>query len=59
MVEILNYLLDTSVISELRQAERCDSNVRCWFEKVEQSQLFTSELRVSGNPLRSIPETTE
>lgn len=54
MVEILKkYLLDTNVISELRKAERCDSNVRGWFEKVDQTQLFTSVL-VIGEIRRGI-----
>lgn len=54
MVEILKkYLLDTNVISELRKAKRCDENVRCWFEKVDQAQLFTSVL-VIGEIRRGI-----
>ncbi len=53
MVEILKYLLDTNIISELRKAERCNSNVRCWFEKVEEAQLFTSVL-VIGEIRRGI-----
>jgi len=40
MVEILKYLLDTNIISELRKGERCDLNVQSWFESVEQSQLL-------------------
>jgi predicted nucleic acid-binding protein len=37
----------------LRKAERCDSNVRCWFERVDQAQLFTSVL-VIGEIRRGI-----
>ena len=53
MVEILKYLLDTNIISELRKGERCDLNVQSWFESVEQSQLFTSVL-VIGEIRRGI-----
>lgn len=52
-VEILKYLLDTNIISELRKAKRCDSNVRDWFQKVNQAQLFTSVL-VIGEIRRGI-----
>lgn len=53
MVEILKYLLDTNIISELRKAKRCDSNVQNWFEEVDQAQLFTSVL-VIGEIRRGI-----
>jgi hypothetical protein len=45
--------LDTNIISELRKAERCDSNVQSWFESVKPSQLFTSVL-VIGEIRRGI-----
>ncbi|MEN8219452.1 MAG: type II toxin-antitoxin system VapC family toxin [Pseudomonadota bacterium] len=49
----MKYLLDTNIISELRKAKRCDSNVRDWFQKVNQAQLFTSVL-VIGEIRRGI-----
>ena len=53
MVEILKYLLDTNIISELRKGERCDLNVQSWFESVKPTQLFTSVL-VIGEIRRGI-----
>ena len=41
---MLNYLLDTNVISELRKQERCHTQVRQWFSQVSSKQLFTSVL---------------
>ena len=53
MVEILKFLLDTNILSELRKAERCDFNVLSWFKSVESTQLFTSVL-VIGEIRRGI-----
>jgi len=53
MVEILKYLLDTNILSELRKGKRCDLNVLNWFETVDESQLFTSVL-VIGEIRRGI-----
>ena len=38
------YLLDTNVISELRKKERCNPNVRSWFETVDDEAIFLSVL---------------
>ena len=43
---MLNYLLDTNVISELRKQERCHTQVRQWFSQVSSEQLFISVLVV-------------
>ncbi|MDM8566672.1 type II toxin-antitoxin system VapC family toxin [Candidatus Halobeggiatoa sp. HSG11] len=53
MEEMLKYLLDTNILSELRKSKRCDLNVKKWFDKTEQSQLFTSVL-VIGEIRRGI-----
>ncbi|MEL6195538.1 MAG: type II toxin-antitoxin system VapC family toxin [Myxococcota bacterium] len=41
------YLLDTNVLSELRKADRANSRVRKWFDRVSESQLFTSVMVVA------------
>ena len=38
------YLIDTNVISEFRKKERCNPNVRQWFETVEERNIFLSVL---------------
>lgn len=40
----MTYLLDTNVISELRKRERCNPQVRAWFEAQSDEALFTSAL---------------
>lgn len=40
----LNYLIDTNVISELRNQDRGHLKVRQWFSQVSFEQLFTSGL---------------
>ena len=40
------YLIDTNVISEFRKKERCNPNVRQWFETVEERNIFLSVLVV-------------
>ena len=39
-----HYLLDTNVISELRKKQRCNPNVRSWFETVDDEAIFLSVL---------------
>ena len=38
------YLIDTNIISELRKKERCNPNVRQWFETVDNSEIYLSVL---------------
>jgi predicted nucleic acid-binding protein len=38
------WLLDTSVLSELRKESRCDTGVRQWFEAAAEEDLFISVL---------------
>ena len=47
------YLIDTNVISELRKGDRCDANVRAWYESVEVTDLYLSVL-VLGEMRRGI-----
>ncbi len=47
------YLLDTNVISELRKGQRCNSNVRRWFEQVDSGDIYLSVL-VLGEIRRGI-----
>jgi len=47
------FLLDTSILSELRKQERCDPGVRSWFEQCPEDQLYVSVL-VLGEIRRGI-----
>jgi len=38
------FLLDTTVLSELRKQNRCDAGVRTWFEEAPAEDLFVSVL---------------
>lgn len=38
------YLIDTNVISELRKKNRCNTNVRKWFETINDQDIFLSVL---------------
>ena len=40
----MNYLIDTSIISEVRKGRRCDPNVASWYEKIEDASLYLSVL---------------
>jgi toxin FitB len=40
------FLLDTSVVSELRKGARADEGVRSWFKSVDDADLFLSVLVV-------------
>lgn len=40
------YLLDTSVVSELRKGPRCDANALGWFEALDDEDVFLSVLVV-------------
>ena len=55
----MSYLLDTSVLSELRKGDRADSGVRGWFAAAADADLFTSVLVVGeirrGIYLHSLP----
>lgn len=42
----MSYLLDTTVISELRKRERADSNVAAWFAGIADEEVFLSVLTV-------------
>jgi predicted nucleic acid-binding protein len=40
----VNYLIDTSIISEIRKGDRCDPNVAIWYKKIEDASLYLSVL---------------
>src|SRR5271163_3537644 len=40
------YLIDTTIISEVRKGRRCDPNVAAWFRDVPDDALFLSVLVV-------------
>jgi len=42
----LSYLLDTNVISELRKGERADTNVRAWFDGLDDEEIYLSVLTI-------------
>ncbi len=42
----MSYLLDTNVISELRKGERADANVRAWFGKLADEEIYLSVLTI-------------
>jgi predicted nucleic acid-binding protein len=42
----VSFLLDTSVISELRKGERCHAGVLRWMDAVDDDELFLSVLTV-------------
>lgn len=41
---MVNYLLDTNVISEIRKGERCDANVAKWYASVDDGCVYLSVL---------------
>jgi predicted nucleic acid-binding protein len=42
----LSYLFDTNVISELRKGERADGNVRAWFDRLGDEEIYLSVLTI-------------
>ena len=40
----MSYLIDTTIISEVRKGERCDANVSAWYARVADEDLFLSTL---------------
>ena len=49
------YLLDTTVMSELRKGRRCDDTLRTWFDAAVSDELFLSVL-VTGEIRRGIEQ---
>ena len=41
---IVNYLIDTNIISEVRKGARSDANVARWYEGIEDNSLYLSVL---------------
>lgn len=54
----MNFLLDTNVISELRKGERANPDVRAWFARVAEQEIFLSVL-VIGELRRGIDAVRE
>jgi len=42
----MSYLVDTSVISELRKGKRADAAVKAWFAAVDDEEIFLSVLTI-------------
>lgn len=42
----MTYLIDTSIVSEVRKGEGCDPGVSIWYESVDESELYLSALTV-------------
>ena len=42
----MNYLIDTSIISEIRKGDRCDPNIASWYETIEDASLYLSVLAI-------------
>ncbi len=42
----MGYLVDTNIISELRKKNRCDANVRNWFNQTESDLVYISVLTI-------------
>jgi len=40
----VSYLIDTSIISEVRKGARCDANVSAWYASIADEDLFLSTL---------------
>jgi toxin FitB len=40
------YLIDTSIISEVRKGRRCDPHVAAWYREVRDDELFLSVLLI-------------
>ena len=52
----MNYLIDTSIISEICKGDRCDPNVAIWYKKIEDATLILSVL-VIGEIRKAIEES--
>jgi predicted nucleic acid-binding protein len=53
---MVNYLLDTNVISELRKGARCDRNVAAWYAGINGDQLYLSVI-VIGEIRRGVEKS--
>jgi predicted nucleic acid-binding protein len=42
----VSWLLDTNIVSELREGERAHAGLRAWFARAEEESLYTSVLLV-------------
>lgn len=42
----MGYLVDTNVISELRKKDRCNANVRDWFNQTDNDLIYLSVLTI-------------
>jgi predicted nucleic acid-binding protein len=42
----MGYLVDTNVLSELRKKQRCNENVRLWFDGTENNAIYISVLTI-------------
>jgi predicted nucleic acid-binding protein len=40
----VSYLIDTTIISEVRKGERCDTHVSAWYASIADEDLFLSTL---------------
>ncbi|HTT85029.1 MAG TPA: type II toxin-antitoxin system VapC family toxin [Rhizomicrobium sp.] len=40
----MSYLVDTTIISEVRKGDRCDSHVSAWYASIADEDLFLSTL---------------
>lgn len=47
------FLIDTSIISEVRKADRCDPNVAAWYASINDADLYLSVL-VTGEIRKGI-----
>jgi hypothetical protein len=40
----VNYLIDTSIISEVRKGDRCDPHVAAWYASIDDADIYLSVL---------------
>lgn len=40
----MSYLIDTNIISEIREGARCDANVSAWYASIADADIFLSTL---------------
>lgn len=38
----MGFLIDTNILSELRKGQRCDPQVRAWYEGIAESDIYVS-----------------
>ena len=50
---MVKFLLDTNILSEIRKKERCDANVKAWFNEVNDDSIYLSIL-VTGEIRKGI-----